>query len=544
MSKKTKVTEPTTTEPLSTEQQLQQLLEKMAAEGGTPTEVQRLVKKVMPVERKVNPNKRKLAPDTVDAFIKWFAQAPEEELYDVKRSQWQCVVGNAKKGTAHRLIFNSALLKDDPDHEKKGAHIIMLRGTSGVRVPIFNASAIAYGTSIGRAQKHPQAIAEACGAVPVPFDTVIQDAKLDLAKLEVVDWSGSEHLYIPPVGSTQPFNIEGYSYWGDDNWGPVDIVRRHFAGAVLLRVAGTYFLFDADRNEVKYHFFNPFFTQLPGPAQTIKEAYELLAPEFVRYARDTAPDTDIQRQGEFFFVKVSDAFVEDIIRNNAPKVPKAYTDMTYPHIINMAERFSARDYNMYLVRIHRAVTNWMTNRFDAKGHIKIAGNGSVATTYYSAEESIADPKQVTKALFAWLESPAAVPDTDAQARLRAILDKRTKYGPSYYYSSHRDLSEWSKEDHDELVVRLNPDRGLDKAYKILLDQNLTVANGLTDGRTNRQNGHKITLTVQDPNDPKVWYARGHVEHSGRQHHSLWLKGWYRVCPNTAVANYTVHGDCD
>jgi hypothetical protein len=40
------------------------------------------------------------------------------------------------------------------------------------------------------------------------------------------------------------------------------------------------------------------------------------------------------------------------------------------------------------------------------------------------------------------------------------------------------------------------------------------------------------------------YVTGKVEHSGREHAPLILKGWYRAVPNTATESFTITGDID
>jgi hypothetical protein len=41
-----------------------------------------------------------------------------------------------------------------------------------------------------------------------------------------------------------------------------------------------------------------------------------------------------------------------------------------------------------------------------------------------------------------------------------------------------------------------------------------------------------------------FFCKGKVEHSGREHAALLLKGWYRALPNTATESFTITGDID
>lgn len=80
---------------------------------------------------------------------------------------------------------------------------------------------------------------------------------------------------------------------------------RHFSGACLFAIGDSVFLFDIDRKEIAENgIFNPFLTKLPKRVETVAEAYEILEPNVVKQAiRD---GIEVQRQGEFFFVKHSD----------------------------------------------------------------------------------------------------------------------------------------------------------------------------------------------------------------------------------------------
>lgn len=468
-----------------------------------------LLKKLGPVKFKKNKKGKDIptAPDTVGEFIKWFATASEDCLYDVKRGQWECRVGNPGKEVAHTLVFHSALLKGEKCD--KASDIIMLRSTAkeSMKVPIFNASRITYGTSYA-AQKDPQERAEEYGAVPVPFETVVEMANLNLAKVVVLDWTGAERMFIPPVGRYYQYTNSVSSF---------DIINRHFAGAVVLRIEDKYFLFDTDREELKYHNFNPFFTQLPCAVKNVSEAYQALMPVEVKDA--LAKGLAVLRQGEFFFVPVSDKEVEDICRS-ATSHPASYTDVTLPHIVGIADEMAARAFNMDLVQRRAAVTKWL------KAYKPDKNTDPTIV--------IKEPRDTVAAYLTYLtrqvgSSRSHVPQAVVQSY------ERLNYWPHNTFENDLDT---------ELRMRLREGTGIDSDYQIRLHASLTVTTTDNVDDTRRSNGHQITLVCVDPKDPMRRYARGRVEHRGRQHHDLYLPQWYRIFANTATANYTVHGDVD
>ena len=57
-------------------------------------------------------------------------------------------------------------------------------------------------------------------------------------------------------------------------------------------------------------------------------------------------------------------------------------------------------------------------------------------------------------------------------------------------------------------------------------------------------GHGVLDDWQEVRDRAVSYVTGKVEHSGREHAPLILKGWYRAVPNTATESFTITGDID
>lgn len=468
------------------------------------------------------------APDTVEAFVQWFIQSPVEDLYNVKCGQWACKLGDPAAGTAHVLTFTSALL--DGNGIDRGANIMALRSTTGNPVPVFNASNVAYGTSYSRAQKTPQEMAERFGAVPVPFETVIKAAKLDLFKTKVLDWAGSERMPLPPV-STNRYTTE------------FELINRHFAGAVALEIDGSYFLFDCDREEVKYGKFNPFFTQLPSRAETVKAAYELLIPAEVKQAMDAG--ISVQRQGEFFFVKADDAEVAQKLRVQSGK-SDAYVDEMYPVIMMMADEVGANDYNNAISTTRAEVRNWLHKyqiRLGDKPKPTRKRNSSVASSDDSLgvldktePETLLDPAGAVAFLLKWTETQVG----PSGARVNQNTEKPYS-NAQFSYNAQSSASD--RMFTQELTFRLN-ERGIDAAFGMRYQLRLTQVN-----ETDRNSrGHTVTLGAEVRSVGKgaatVHYARGYVHHNGREHRPLYLDGWHRVYTNTAFASYTVSGDVD
>jgi len=78
-------------------------------------------------------------------------------------------------------------------------------------------------------------------------------------------------------------------------------VDAHILGGVLFTYGGQYFLSAMDEGSY-------FISQLPGPCQTIDEAFLLLKPNQVQLAE--ALGNEVRRQGEWFFVKIADDLAE------------------------------------------------------------------------------------------------------------------------------------------------------------------------------------------------------------------------------------------
>ena len=104
---------------------------------------------------------------------------------------------------------------------------------------------------------------------------------------------------------------QGYKYF--DGWkyrylDKTKLAKRHFVGAMLIKVKNKCFLFDVDRNELKHYRFNPFLVELPKQCKTIKEAYEILKPLEVNRAEKKG--LKVLRQGEWFFIPTKKKIVE------------------------------------------------------------------------------------------------------------------------------------------------------------------------------------------------------------------------------------------
>ena len=261
------------------------------------------------------------APDTVDAFVAWFFTTPQEHLYSCKCGQYEVRTGNQEAGVAHVLIFHSTVTTERRERDrdgklisvrdrvepKDGNNIIGIR-PFGTPLGVFNANKLLYGNFLAE-QLRPQIAAERAGAVPVPFENVVAKsggAGLDLSKLQIVSWAGAEDMIIPPVKRGKQWK------------GKFFVIKRHFAGALVLKVEDKHFLFDTDREELSHCGFNPFFTQLPGPAATVEEAYDLLMPAEARAAK--AEGREVKRQGEFFFIKQADAEMDKLLLKNGARI--------------------------------------------------------------------------------------------------------------------------------------------------------------------------------------------------------------------------------
>lgn len=182
----------------------------------------------------------------------------------------------------------------------------------------------------------------------IPFN-VIQEAGFDIQTIKIINTTGFETIRVPKLifrdDELKPIEIwelkntkrkprkewkvknvesynkniyekdeEGYNIYSKilrkEKWYRYsrlnfkNLENRPFIGAILFTVSKDdnkkYYLFDCDRNELKYYNFNAFLTELPKPCETVKEAYELLKPKEIILAEKKG--IKVIRQGEWFFI--------------------------------------------------------------------------------------------------------------------------------------------------------------------------------------------------------------------------------------------------
>jgi hypothetical protein len=139
-----------------------------------------------------------------------------------------------------------------------------------------------------------QKILQHYGAVPLPF-TLFTESKLDVRDFMWV---------CKPTAETVTVKRKKEVYEGNKTKTVIEEIERHFVGAAIFKVENEIFFFDVDRQELEHGIFNAFITKIPSTAKTPKDAYALLMPEEVKDAINM--NVEVKRQGEFFFVKVSD----------------------------------------------------------------------------------------------------------------------------------------------------------------------------------------------------------------------------------------------
>lgn len=459
-----------------------------------------------------------IAPDTVAEFEKWFFTVPEDQLYNVKRGQWECRLGDKELGTANVLLFHSMLT----NKIKNASDVIGIRPI-GAKLGIFNGSRITYGTSWS-AQKQPQAIAEAAGAVPVPFENVVDKengAGLDLSKLTIMEWTGAETMIIPPIRRTKDWSGSFY------------VVDRHFAGAMVIKIEDKYFLFDADREELANHGFNPFFTQLPGPARTVNEAYLLLMPEPVHEA--TRNCMNVVRQGEFFFVEADQDEIEKAILAKA-KGPKLVRKFFYDQLVDRIKLYGASQVNCYRYMQGTYVGDFIGKCKTLNGGMlpesknNIKAFDSLKDYSHMLMERVGPSKSVPPEK---KKNPDGYSDNwnGQQTHLEYIADELQ----SRLEGSISGEATWDPHTND---ARQPSVEGVPIHFRMNI--------GSQDAGTQRtgriQNQHQATGVFRK--SPKEIYAIGSVFHRGREHRPIYLDKWYRVYPNTATTSWTVSGDVD
>lgn len=124
----------------------------------------------------------------------------------------------------------------------------------------------------------------------IPFN-VFTEAGLNINKFEFVERGKEENITRKRV-----------VYNAKKRKDETKIEKVHFTGASVFKVNDKYFLFDADRRELKHKIFNPFLVELNNPVKSIKEAYESLKPVEVIEAEKQG--LKVKRQGKWFFIPV------------------------------------------------------------------------------------------------------------------------------------------------------------------------------------------------------------------------------------------------
>lgn len=518
-----------------------------------------------PKPAKEKPVRKFPAPHLVDDFVRWFFETPQDDLYSCRCGQYEVKAGDADKGLAHVLLFHSratmANWKARQQNLPPGTRVVPENGNNiigirplGSKLGVFNANRLLYG-NMSAEQLRPQVAAEAAGAVPVPFENVVSKsggAGLDLARLQIVDWAGSENMVIPPVKRGRQWTGDFY------------VIKRHFAGALVLRVEDKYFLFDADREELTHCGFNPFFTQLPAPANNVAEAYNLLMPAEVRQAVDQG--VEVMRQGEFFFIRASDDqilkaalgvegmkdamavrrfnrltedfrdvgdahymwmaearavevenFIQRCIDHNGGFLPEGDMDDTFPVQDHGEFRGHARS-DMLAAPMLQPLVDRYRNLMRISAAAVDARDGK--TVIGRRREALATPR------FTDLLKACADPATGALAThmrtLAAALQESCAAAPT-----------------DGWRGPVKPLGEAAVAYGVFYGLRLGKA-----GDTQTRNAHIATGTLLSKHEDGAIYAIGAVTHTGREHRPLHLPGWYKVVSNTATANWSVSGAVD
>ena len=170
---------------------------------------------------------------------------------------------------------------------------VKLHDENGLPVFIGNSStlelvgrSVAYGrvsenrgeSDIQREMKHDPAF------VMLPL-TKLESDKLDVAAVEIVERGGVETVTVDQKAESYPHDFHE--------------VKRQF-NATLFKIENRYFLNDLDRRELKNLHFRTFLSELPGPAQSISEAYRTLVPTSVLGAK--AEGLKVEQVGDWFFI--------------------------------------------------------------------------------------------------------------------------------------------------------------------------------------------------------------------------------------------------
>lgn len=400
-----------------------------------------------------------------------------------------------KKVVGHYRVEDNKLIYEE---NKENKDILCLRLKNGTI--LGNASKLRYCGAYRKGMEAPaQRVMFSMNIPLVPFN-VFEEAKLDIQKCKVVE-KGKEEDFIMPKLEWDNFNSilkpvdiyfndrtkkkpqdtknkkviksefeerciynsrnnkysEGYYNTYLDK---TKLAKRHFVGAMLLKVDKKYFLFDVDRNELKHYRFNPFLSELPNPCKTIKEAYEMLKPDEV--VKALKQGKKVLRQGEWFFIPTK----KKISEKKKP-LPKSIEN-------GLKTEPKFKDYNLENLE------------YSNRGVIDLKENKNEINS--------------------------------VKKEFRPMLIKRIKV----YNKQMKIYLEWKKKE-DEFNKRFN----------------FFSWGGNLQAGQNRPNRVR-KLYIEDG----VNYVSGKVEHTGREHEPIELKGWYIAVPNTATKSFTITGNID
>lgn len=369
-------------------------------------------------------SRRKTAPDTVSEFIKWFCTTPADKLYQVKRGQWAC----RKDAGVWQLTFDSDD-KSAVSREGNPGRILAFRPLGKPELVMMNGGRISYGGGSRWGVSYPQRLAMDSMAMPIPLRLIMDQKPQGLGKkiedVKVVEWTGQEDITVAVDGNRRRYDVH--------NW----LEKRHFAGGAVIAIGDEYFLLDADRQELGYFKLNAFFTKLPGPVKTIKEAYESLIPHEVK-------GSTFIRQGELFFRPVTDDVVKVRMKECANEEGKRTFDSTYDMLISLASSVAE-------AQLHGALHSDWENIQRAKGKDPIIDRDAT----------------VLEKLTKFYKTPAAK-DRDDSAQQLATMVNPVGFAGSYRLQTDRNIelglrpgqeqrNRWGERHHVTLLFMPKPE---------------------------------------------------------------------------------------
>lgn len=238
----------------------------------------------------------------------------------------------------------------------------------------------------GNNQTKIQRYLEQLGAISLPF-TLFDESDLDVRDFQWVH---------RPVGETITVKQErGYQNFVE--------VQRHFSGACVFKIGEKYYLFDVDRKELEENkIFNAFIVELPEPVGNVIEAYEALMPREVNDAIEAG--IDVQRQGEFFFIKVGDENPVSVLLTPGEietlRFPPSRYGFGIPHATRGNYAFVRDDVDPYpegsvlsplQEEFQRAAVEYERVRKKYDGSVSRAGTlDSAISSSHSVEKSVSD----------------------------------------------------------------------------------------------------------------------------------------------------------